>query len=741
MKILMVTMSLGIGGAETHILELARELRRRGHRVTVASGGGIFVDLLARDGVHHVCIPMQSKRPDRLLCARRALDALIREEKPDVIHAHARIPGFIASPLARRYDIPFVTTFHGTFNPVWYLRMLTRVGQRSLAVSEDVRQYLMRYYRMPREKIALTVNGIDTQSFRPDGPRTDGILPPPPGQERILTVTRLDREAAWHVYRLIEAMPEILAARPQAYLDIIGGGDVLDEIRTLAEEQNRAMGEDRIRVLGPHRDIAALLGGTDVFVGVSRAAMEAMACQIPVVLSGAQGHLGVYTPAMEADAVDTNFCGRGRDVADAATLASAVITVLSASPEEKRKMGEDNREIIGRLYSVARMADDAQELYEQALREYEYRRTDVLISGYYGFSNAGDDALLASITQGLRARGIRRTAALSRRGTCPAPGVRGVNRFNLLSVRREIRRAKLLISGGGSLLQDATSSRSLLYYTAVIRMAHRAGVPVMIFANGIGPLAGEANRRRARRAVLAADYVSVRENASAEELVRMGIPREKIRVTADPVYRSSTCGERTPGEYVVLSLRETADRADTRRMEDAAVAALREICRTWGLDAVLLPMQPMYDQGICGRVAARLTESGVAASVVPSGDEESVRACIGGARLVVGMRLHALIFATAAGVPSLALSYDPKIDALMAYLGMEEYVLPAFTATEEELTESLRRLLREEAAVSDRLQARVLQLAALAEEDLKYAAALCGEGGVSAQKEDTSCGN
>ena len=516
----------------------------------------------------------------------------------------------------------------------------------------------------------------------------------------------------------------------------------MEEIRSLADEQNRAMGQTRIRVLGPHRDIASLLGGTDVFVGVSRAAMETMACEIPVVLSGAQGHLGIYTPAMEADAVDTNFCCRGRDAADAATLAAAVVTVLSATAEEKQKMGEDNREIIGRLYSVARMADDAEGLYKQALHEYEYRRPEVLISGYYGFSNAGDDALLASITQGLRARGIRRIAALSRVGVHPAAGVRGVNRFDLFAVRRELRRAKLLISGGGSLLQDATSSRSLLYYTAVIRMAHRAGVPVMIFANGIGPLTKEANRRRARQVVELADYVSVREDASALELVRMGIPREKICVTADPVYRTGVTGERKPGEYIVLSLRETADKTDTRRTEDAAVGALREICRTWGLDAVLLPMQPMYDHDICTRVAARLAESGVEASVAPSADQASVRHLIGGARLVVGMRLHALIFATAAAVPSLALSYDPKIDALMEYLGMDGYVLPAFTVTEDQRTDALRRLLGEENAVSEALRCRVRQLADLAEEDLCRAAVFCGGDHIrSEKKEDKTCEN
>lgn len=733
MKILMVTMGLGIGGAETHILELTRELCRRGHEVYVASNGGVFVDTLVQSGAHHVNVPMHTKRPDAMLSARRTLSALIRRERFDVIHAHARIPGFIASGLARQYDIPFVTTFHGTFNPVWYLRMLTRVGERALAVSEDVREYLTRCYGMSGDKIDVTVNGIDTAVFSP-GPAASAEASAELGVgegQRIFCVTRLDRESAWHVFRLIEAMPDILAEQPDARLVIIGGGDVLDEVRELAARTDESIGGGRIVVAGPRRDIARLLSAADMFVGVSRAAMEAMACGLPVVLSGAQGHLGVFVPSMEAEAVETNFCCRTREPADAQTLGRAVLTVLGKSAGERREMGAFNRSLIERLYSVGRMADDAEMLYRKALREHEYRRSDVVISGYYGFSNAGDDALLASIADGLRARGIYRIAALARRSSHPAPGVRAVSRFCFPAVWHALRHARLLISGGGSLLQDATSTKSLLYYTAVIRWAKRAGLPVMVLANGIGPIRRASNRRRAVQALMEADDVSVREQASAEELIAMGIPAQRVRVTADPVYRLPAETSRGTGDYVVLSLRETADGADARAAEDAAVRALTEVCRARALRAVLLPMQPRYDSAICARAAQRLNDAGVEASVAPQLTVEAIRALIGGARAVAAMRLHALIFATAAAVPSLALSYDPKLDALMAYLGMEEYVLPAFSATAEQTAAALTRLLNDSEAVSARLRARVCELSRLAEADLDHAAALIKKSGAA----------
>ena len=320
MNILMVTMSLGIGGAETHILELTRELIRRGHSVTVASSGGIFVPAFLEAGARHIDVPLHTKRPDALAKAYRTLSKNIRRENYDVIHAHARIPGFIASLLAKQHDIPMVTTFHGTFNPVWYWRMLTRVGERTLAVSEDIKEYLMHYYGTPEEKIGLTVNGIDTAQFDTADPgvraEVEKELSLPAGH-RIMAVTRLDQASAAHIFPLIDAMPAILSHHPDAVLTIVGGGDALEAVRSEAENMNRQLGEGKITVTGPRSDISRILAAADSFVGVSRAAMEAMACRIPVVLSGAQGHLGVFVPAMEAEAVETNFCCRTREPADA----------------------------------------------------------------------------------------------------------------------------------------------------------------------------------------------------------------------------------------------------------------------------------------------------------------------------------------------------------------------------------------------------------------------------------------
>lgn len=724
MNILMLTMSLGIGGAETHILELSRALVARGHSVTVAGGGGIFVEPLVKAGARHIEVPLHSKAPGALRRAYRALAADIRQNQYDIIHAHARIPAFLGQKLARRYDIPFVTTFHGTFNPVWYWRLLTRTGERTLAVSDDIRDYLMRYYRTAPDKITVTVNGIDTDAFSASTP---AYLSLPEG-EKILTVTRLDKECAWHAFRLIEAMPEIVSARPDARLVIVGGGDVLDEIRDCAARVDDSLGGGHILVLGPRSDIANILPCADVFVGVSRAAMEAMAASLPVVLSGAQGHLGVFVPAMTDEAIGTNFCCRGRSLASAEEIAQCVITVLEKDGAQRREMGEYNRSVIARHYSVGRMCDDALITYRRTITEHVPRTGDVVISGYYGFHNAGDDTLLASIAGGLKERGITRISALSRRGTSPAVGIKPISRFNTFAVWRALSRAKLLISGGGSLFQDATSTKSLVYYASVVRMAHRLGVPVMIYANGIGPIRRDAGKRLAAEACRDADYISVREATSREELIRMGIPAAKIRVTADPVYRlAPTSNQTETSARVVVSLRELAGKSaqdvNTAALEDAVIRALTEVCRERALSVVILPMQPKYDAAISARLVSRLTEAGVEASLSNAKSSEEIFAEIGGARAVLAMRLHALIFATASAVPSVAISYDPKVDALMDYLGMPENTLSHRVPDAGRIADALRRVLTDESA-AETLRTRAAELASLAETDIDAAVKL-----------------
>ena len=136
MKILMCAMALDIGGAETHVLELSRALCSMGHSVTVASNGGAYVRELEACGIKHVRIPLHTKAPSRVIKSYFALKKLIKKEKFDIVHAHARIPAFVCGLLHPVLHFRFVTTAHWVFdvNALW--KRIAYWGEKTVAVSE-----------------------------------------------------------------------------------------------------------------------------------------------------------------------------------------------------------------------------------------------------------------------------------------------------------------------------------------------------------------------------------------------------------------------------------------------------------------------------------------------------------------------------------------------------------------------------------------------------------------------------
>ena len=135
MKILMATMGMNIGGAETHILELSKELKHQGHDVIIVSNGGVYVPEIEAAGIRHYQAPMHRRGFREMRRSRTILRDIISRERPDVVHAHARIPAFLCGSLQKRMGFPFVTTAHWVFDTSGILRYLTNWGQRTVAVS------------------------------------------------------------------------------------------------------------------------------------------------------------------------------------------------------------------------------------------------------------------------------------------------------------------------------------------------------------------------------------------------------------------------------------------------------------------------------------------------------------------------------------------------------------------------------------------------------------------------------
>ena len=497
MKILMATMGLDIGGAETHIVELVKQLKKQGHDIVVVSNGGVYVPEITAAGIRHYQAPMHRRSVGDMRKSRAILKQVIQQEKPDVVHAHARIPAFLCGNLHKKMGFPFVTTAHWVFNSKGVLRYLTDWGQRTVAVSNDIKDYLIREYQIPADHISITINGIDTEKFSPDVSR-DRILNEfsLDGEKPIISyVSRMDEDRALVARHMIEIAPRLDKAVPGVQMLIAGGGNVYQELKEMSEQVNRQLGRTCIVMPGARTDINEIAAAGDVFVGVSRSALEAMSAAKPVIVAGNEGYHGLFTQDKLEEAMLGNFCCRGLPMSDPETLLRDLTEVLGYDAEKKAELGGCGRQVIFDHYSVRRMAQDCLDMY-QKVRKPRYH---VVMSGYYGFSNAGDDAILQSIHQSIQeASDEVEVTVLSNNPeeTKRVYGLNAVPRFQIFSVIKALRRCDALLSGGGSLLQDRTSTRSLIYYLSIMRAAKLMGKPVMLYANGIGPVEKPENRRR-----------------------------------------------------------------------------------------------------------------------------------------------------------------------------------------------------------------------------------------------------
>lgn len=744
MKILMVTMAMDIGGAETHILELSRALARRGVDVTVASKGGAYEKELADAGIKHVSIPSHNKNPLSLILAYRRLHELILKERYDVVHAHARIPAFLCAKLKSRLNFRFVTTAHWVFKPGFPYNVLSDWGERSLAVSDDIKAYLIDNYGLRDENILVTINGIDLDKFSPDidtsALKEEFSLSD--GAPRLVYVSRMDEDRSFAAHKLIEIMPTLAEEYPGIEAVIVGGGNDFDAVSSEAEAANEKIGRRAIILTGSRTDINRFAASGDLFIGVSRAALEAMACEKPCIIAGNEGYIGVFDEDKLDLAIDTNFCCRGCEQTTSELLLRDVRHILSADPAEKSRLGKYSRQIIRERYSADTMAHDAMKLYASVIKQIptvsatdedisdaqrlirynpitaSRRISDVMISGYYGFGNMGDDSILETVCKRLREEApCVRITALTHNPKIDSEkfGIHCIGRMNILGIFREMRRSKLLISGGGSLFQDSTSFKSLRYYAFIVNAARRAGMKTYVYSNGIGTIYSKHNRRLTARTVSRVDCVTVRDTESLAELDSLGVPSSSVKLSADPAFlmeapldREKVCSSYgiTPDmKYFLVALRrfEGAQRQQYNEEELISNICLScaNIANEFSLTPIFVAMQPELDLEITELAVCKLKESfGInSLSISPSTGPELLAIIRGygdvGAAFVCSMRLHVLIYAASAAKPLIGLSLDPKIDAFTNSSEGDGALLKIPEFTSDELEHTMRTVMNE----------------------------------------------
>ena len=660
MKVLMVTTGMNIGGAETHITELCRAFRKRGIFVAVASSGGIGVSALAANGIPHLTLPLDQKTPSALLASQKGLAEYIRLEKFDIVHAHARIPAFICGRLHKRFRFHFVTTDHLDFKVTPLLKRLSDWGELTFVVSEDLRGYLTRNYKLDPERIVLTVNGIDTQKFAPKEMEPEvresfGIE----NRAAILHISRLEKHLSLCVCALMGA---IRLLNGKASLIVAGDGAYAQRLKDEAEALNRSLGYRAIVFVGAVTDVERYIAASDIVVSPSRAAMEAMACRKPTIVCGSQGYGGIFDKTIAENAVKSNFCFRGAPLPDSAILARDIERLIHMNDGEKRVLCDFGRDFICTKYSADVMAQSQLDGYKKLLQNKPSLAYDILICGYYGYGNMGDETMLSVMISELRRNDhslrICVLSASSER-TSRLHGVTAVMRFDPHAVKKAMEQSKVLLFGAGNLLQDKTSTHSLLYYTHILRSARKAGLRIVIYANGIGPLHSEENRKRTVEALKLADSVSLRDPQSFAFARKLTLPCP-VRLTFDPAILTEKENFPIPRENYFIVAPKRISAACTR----ALVETVCSLSKKTGLRPVFVSLYDKQDTAYVKKLASWTN----ALVCSPKNAGECVT-LFSSAKLVISSRLHALIYATVAVCPMMAYSDDEKLFAYLDYIG------------------------------------------------------------------------
>ena len=711
MKILHMISGGDVGGAKTHVHTLLAGLTKTETVLLACFVEGPF----AREA-EALGIPTRVF-PGSVPAVVRQLAELIRTEGFELIHCHGARANLVGALLKKRCGLPTVTTVHSDYRLDYMGRPLAALTYGNInktalrrmdfwiGVSQTTVDMLHERGFDPNRTFVIS-NGVPFDLGAPALDREAYLrslgIEPEPGMTVFGIAARIN--PVKDMGTLIRAFAKTVAVCPSARLIIAGDGEQRKQMEELA---NQLCPKGTVVFAGWISDTHSFYSAIDVNMltslseGFPYALPEGASRRCATIASRVGGIPGL---------VEHEVNGLLFTPKDVDTLAAYMLR-YAQDPALAKAHADRLYEKARALYSVEATVARQKEIYDAVLRRTARAaarpRDGILICGAYGKGNSGDDAILGAMVHSLRELdkdipiyATSRNPAATARDT----GVGAVYTFHPWKVRKRMKRTALYLSGGGSLIQDATSSRSLWYYLSSIRAAKRRGNKVMMFGCGIGPVRRALNRRRAGRIIGACvDSITLRDTASLRELERLGVSGIPTRVTADMAFlvppapeeqvaaRCAAYGIRPEDRLLILAPRPWG--AANSYLSDFAAAAVHA-ARARGLRPVLLAMEPTKDRAVCRQIAALAAERGIEMPVLEAAkDAAMVVGLIRRADAVLGMRLHSLIFAAAQGTPFAGVSYDPKVSGFVDYMGrglccsLEEADAPRLCAMIDSLCE------------------------------------------------------
>lgn len=741
MKVIHMISGGDVGGAKTHVHTLLNGLRKTDDILLVCFMDGPFVREARELGI-----------PTRVMegSLRKAvaeLERLIPAEGFQIIHCHGSKANLVGSLLRARLELPTVTTVHSDYK-------LDYMGRPFAALTYGlINRLALRRMDYWIGVSNITVDMLNERGFDPN--RTFVIFngvpfdlePPKLDRAAYLRSVGIEPEPGMTVFgiaarinpvkdmgTLIRAFSETVKRCPKARLIIAGDGEQRQQMEALASE---LCPKGTVVFAGWIDDTSSFYSALDVNMLTSLS--EGFPYALPEGASRRCATIATRVGGVPS-LVEHEVTGLLFEPKDVAALTEHMIR-LANDPALVRTFADRIYEKTKAQFSVDATVARQKEIYETVLRRFARakarQRDGILICGAYGKGNSGDDAILnAMVTQLRQFDPDMPIYVLSHAPNQTAREVKAscIYTFSMRKIAKLMKKTVLYLSGGGSLIQDSTSSRSLWYYLNSMRSAKRRGNKVMMFSCGIGPVRWGFNRRRAGKTINRyVDSITLRDQVSLEELKRLGVTRIPAKVTADMAFLVEPAQQaqlrRYLGEiglgpdekYLIFAPRPWPGiRQHLTEFAEAAVYASQR----HGFTPMFLAMEPGKDRQLCTELAELVRQKTRCLIADAPDDVRTVVALIQGAQGVLGMRLHSLVFAAAQGTPFAGVAYDPKVTGFIDYMGQGKCC--RLEEVSEQILCSMVDSLAEDAGGFARTAHR---LRALAEDNCRLSFALIGEGG------------
>ncbi|MDR1693335.1 MAG: polysaccharide pyruvyl transferase CsaB [Oscillospiraceae bacterium] len=683
------------GGAKTHVIGLLAGLKdttlvsfREGDFAREAREAGLDVRVM----------------PGSLRATLRTLKVLA--EGYDLIHCHGARGNFIGVLLKHAVKKPVVTTVHSDYRldymgrPCAFLtygvinRFALRFLDAYIGVSDVMAETLIRRGFRP-EKVYTIYNGLEFSE--PEEPVNKAALaetlgvPYREGDVFAGIAARFD--PVKDLPTLIRAAASLKGSCPRLRFLIAGDGKQGPALRKLVKKLDAP-----VTFLGWLDDTGDLFRLLDINLLTSR--FETFSY---VLTEGARK--GCATVASDVGGapllIDHGVNGFLFPFRDATKLAGFIKTLYD-DPGLRASMGKKLRNKVKANFSMEATVKTQEGIYRSLLSSRSGER-GVTICGAYGMNNTGDDAILEAILREIRQTDPDIAVRILSRSP---PMTRRVFRecchysFNLLALLRANKKSRIFLCGGGNLIQDITSRRSLWFYLFAIWLAKWQGCRVVMLGCGIGPVLTPFNRRLTARVLNRhVEIITLREEISKKELEQLGVTGPKILLSADPALILSPeepdkvdsvlirQGVPLEGQYIGIALRDW--QGLDQKLPDIA-AAIEYAYETYGLTAVFIPVERTRDVR-SGEKAAALVRCPCHV-LRETGSARLTIGLLSRMRMVIAMRLHALIFSSGQGVPMVGLPYTDKVSAFMDYMGQPLYT-PLEVLTAERLIGHIDRAM------------------------------------------------